>query len=49
MLFDVLVALLITVIAVVLGVVVHPLLFFIIVLAVAWIVARHSSGRGARI
>ncbi len=48
MLFDVLIALVVTVIAVVLGVTVHPLLFFIIALAVIWLIARHS-GRGARI
>jgi hypothetical protein len=49
MLADILVALLITVVAIVLGVVVHPLLFFIIVLAVVWLFARHGSRRGARL
>lgn len=49
MLFDILVALLITVVAIVLGVTVHPLLFFLLVLAVIWLVARHSMGSRARI
>jgi hypothetical protein len=43
MLFDILVALVITAIAVVLGITVHPLLLFIIVLAVVYLVARHRS------
>jgi hypothetical protein len=45
MLFDILIALLITVVAVVLGITVHPLLFLLIVLAVIWLVTRHSGGR----
>lgn len=45
MLFDILVALLITVVAVVLGITVHPLLFLLLVLAVIWIFARHAGGR----
>lgn len=49
MLFDILVALLITAVAIVLGIVVHPLLFFLVVLAVVWLLARHGSGRRARI
>jgi hypothetical protein len=49
MLFDILVALLITVVAIILGVTVHPLLFFLIVLAVLWLVARHGTGSRARI
>lgn len=49
MLFDILVALLITVVAIVLGVTIHPLLFFLLVLAVIWLFARHGMGRGARI
>jgi hypothetical protein len=44
MLFDILVALVITAIAVVLGVTVHPVLLFIIVLAVVYLVVR-SRGR----
>jgi hypothetical protein len=44
MVFDILVALVITAIAVVLGVTVHPVLLFIIVLAVVYLVVR-SRGR----
>lgn len=43
MLIDVLVALAITVIAVVLGLVVHPLLFFIIVFALLYLFFRRSG------
>jgi hypothetical protein len=43
MVFDVVVALLITVIAIVLGITVHPVLLFIIVLAVVYLFARHRS------
>lgn len=49
MLIDILVALLITAVAIVLGLTVHPLLFFIIALAVIYLFARHGAGRGARI
>jgi hypothetical protein len=45
MLRDVLIALVITAIAIVLGVVVHPILFFIVVLAVVYLVARARSRR----
>jgi len=45
---DVLLALLITAIAVVLGVTVHPVLFFIIALAVIYLLARHHGGRSRR-
>jgi hypothetical protein len=48
-LIDIIVALLITAAAIVLGLTVHPLLFFIIVLAVVYLFARHGSRRGARI
>ena len=48
MIGDILIALLITAVAIVLGIVVHPLLFFIVVLAVVYLFTRHS-GRGARI
>jgi hypothetical protein len=44
MIFDILVALVITAIAIVLGVAVHPILLFIIVLAVVYLVVR-SRGR----
>ncbi|MBV8951606.1 MAG: hypothetical protein JOZ99_12075 [Actinobacteria bacterium] len=47
MLFDVLVALLITALAIVLGITVHPLLFFIIVLAIVYFVARTRTGTRA--
>ncbi|HET6964868.1 MAG TPA: hypothetical protein VFH58_08850 [Acidimicrobiales bacterium] len=43
MLADILIALLITVVAVVLGLTVHPVLFFLIVLAVVWLLARHRA------
>jgi hypothetical protein len=43
MVFDILVALAITVLAIVLGIAVHPVLFFIIVLAVVYLFARHRS------
>jgi hypothetical protein len=42
--FDILVALLITAVAIVLGVVVHPLLFFVVVLAIVFLVARRRTG-----
>jgi hypothetical protein len=47
MLFDVLVALLITVLAVILGITVHPVLFFLIALAIIYFVARASTRRSA--
>jgi hypothetical protein len=43
MVFDILVALAITVLALVLGMTVHPVLLFIIVLAVVYLVVRHRS------
>ncbi len=46
---DIIIALIITVIAVVLGIAVHPVLFFIIVLAVVYFLARHRSGHGSRV
>jgi hypothetical protein len=49
MLIDLLVAFVITAIAVVLGIVVHPLLFLVVVFAVVYLVARHGTGRRARI
>ena len=45
MLADVLVALLIVVVAAVLGLVVHPLLWFIAVLALIYLFTRHSGSR----
>jgi hypothetical protein len=44
MLSDILIALLITAVAVVLGVVVHPVLFFVVVLAILWLVMRRRTG-----
>ena len=49
MLGDILIALLITAVALVLGFVVHPLLFFIVVLAIVYLFARHGSRSGARL
>ncbi len=49
MLADILIALLITVVAIVLGLTVHPVLFFLIVLAVVWMFARHRANGRARI
>lgn len=48
MLGDALIALLLTAIAVVLGLTVHPVLFFIIALAVIYLLARHHGGRAGR-
>jgi hypothetical protein len=46
-LIDILIALLITVVAVVLGVTVHPVLFFLLALAVVYLIARHRARTGA--
>ena len=43
MVFDIVVAALITILAVILGITVHPVLLFIIVLAVVYLVVRHRS------
>lgn len=45
MLFDILIALLITAVAVILGITVHPLLFLILVLAVVYLFTRHAGRR----
>ncbi|HZT67519.1 MAG TPA: hypothetical protein VFA11_17155 [Acidimicrobiales bacterium] len=45
MLRDVLIALLITIVAVALGLTVHPVLFFLLVLAVAWLFVGPRYGR----
>ncbi len=45
MLFDILIALLITAVAVVLGITVHPLLFLLIVFAVIYLFTRHAGSR----
>jgi hypothetical protein len=47
MLMDILIAIVIVAVAAVLGLVVHPLLWFVVVLAVIWLFARrgaHSRG-----
>lgn len=46
MLLDILVALAIVVIAVWLGLTVHPLFWFIIILAAIWLFTRHRAGGG---
>jgi hypothetical protein len=43
MLADILIALVIVVIAAALGLIVHPLLWFIVILAVIWLFARRGS------
>jgi hypothetical protein len=43
MVFDVLVALAITILAVILGITVHPVLLFLIVLAIVYLVVRHRG------
>lgn len=44
MLLDILIAVLITVVAIILGIAVHPLLFFVVVLAIVWLFTCHRSG-----
>lgn len=46
MLVDALIALLITAVAIGLGITVHPVLFFIVALAVVYFFARHRARRG---
>jgi hypothetical protein len=48
MLMDILIAAVIVVIAAVLGLVVHPLLWFVAVLAVIWLFAHHNANTGHR-
>jgi hypothetical protein len=48
MLADVLIAIVIVAIAAVLGLVVHPLLWFVAVLAILMLVGRHHGGRRSR-
>jgi hypothetical protein len=43
MLMDILIALLIVVVAAALGLVVHPLLWFVVILAVIWLFTRRAS------
>ena len=47
MLFDILIALLIVIIAVALGLTVHPLFWFLVILAAVWMFGRRGY-RGAR-
>lgn len=42
MLMDVLVVLAIVVVAAVLGLIVHPLLWFVLILAIVWLISRHG-------
>jgi hypothetical protein len=48
MLMDILIAIVIVVIAAALGLVVHPFLWFIAVLAIIWLFARRGSRSGSR-
>lgn len=48
MLTDILVAAIIVVIAAVLGLVVHPVLWFIVVLAIVWLFARRRGASSRR-
>lgn len=43
MLFDILIALVIVAIAAVLGIVVHPLLWIIVIVAALWLFGRHRT------
>jgi hypothetical protein len=43
MLMDIVIAVIIVAIAAVLGLVVHPLLWFIVVLAIIWLFGRHRA------
>ena len=43
MLMDILIALVIVVVAAVLGLIVHPVLWFILILAVIWLFTRRTS------
>ena len=45
---DILLAVLITAVAVILGLTVHPVLFFIVALAIVYLLARHHGGRAGR-
>ena len=47
MLLDILVAVIIVAIAAVLGIVVHPVLWVIIIAAALWLFARHGGARRA--
>jgi hypothetical protein len=47
MLMDILIAVVIVVIAAALGLIVHPILWFIIVLALVWLFTRRGSWSGS--
>jgi hypothetical protein len=49
MLMDIVIAIVIVVIAAALGLVVHPLLWFIAVFAIIWLFARHGSRSRSRV
>lgn len=49
MLVDILIALIIVVIAAALGITVHPLLWFIVIFAILWLVVRRGRGTRSRI
>jgi hypothetical protein len=49
MLMDIVIAIVIVVVAAALGLVVHPLLWFIAVLAIVWLFARHDSRSRSRV
>jgi hypothetical protein len=49
MLMDIVIAIVIVVIAAALGLVVHPLLWFIAVLAIVWLFARRGSRSHSRL
>ena len=48
MLLDVLIALIIVVVAVALGLTVHPLFWLVVILAAFWMFGRRGTRRGAR-
>ncbi|MBO0715646.1 MAG: hypothetical protein J2P59_12880 [Acidimicrobiales bacterium] len=43
MLFDILIAIIIVIIAAVLGIVVHPLLWLIVIVAILWLFGHHRA------
>ena len=45
MLMDILIAIVIVVVAAILGLVVHPVLWIIVIAAVLWLVGRHRYAR----
>ena len=50
MLMDILIALVIVVVAAALGLIVHPLLWLVLIVAVLWLFSRRGSwSRGARV